>query len=915
MAQGLIERDTLVSLANAIRAKNGSTSLYTPSQMVNEITNLQTEEHLEHKDIPNYVKNEAYALAQKLKTKIQSNSIIILIGTDSHQYEIDDAGVDNATKQTTARNTTAGNLHAGQAMKALSYMIPFDFAAFLGDYTAGGSNTTKADAIKHFTHINSYIDDAFQGLPQFRTLGNHDSLGYSLGAAGFTLQELYTYIGRYNEINGNSMGNIDTQSGYCYRDFADKKYRVICLNTSDGTSTPNGVIAMSTAQQDWFANLLQNHPAGYGLIILSHVPLDWIMIPSNILFSYLTKSSYNNYNFTNVTNLPTWTLCFHGHTHGFRTEKLYQNKTTKSQYDVYEIANPCMNYSRTNEYGVNNATESYGIEFGVPADRHLYDKIQGAKDTSFCAHIINPGEHKVYSFCYGAGYERILDWTQNITHVTGISFSESSGELIIGNTLFLNPIITPENAFNPSVLWSSSDENVAIVSNGTVTAVSEGSAVITATTQDGGFQAIFNLTVQYPLIEPNNEIPDHSYTKDKSDIYNNGLGYKNNTYISYSGDKTSNGYVATGYIPLNNLAELNFIYIRGVTINSSSGCLWTVHNGTNNMGTSYSSQDPNNTSGSFAPYALFSSIETLGRQYYKLTINHTFTNNYLSDLNRHIRFSFMGTGEHLWISFNNPIIDEYYPWAEPTETYSITYILSSNISSTNNDIFCYEASSYTTQLISSSFGYEVDSTTVSIVMNNIDITNTAYNSTTNQINIENINGDISITALEKTADYTGNLVSKLNCQSGIRYGTSDGLQKTDSNAFSTGDIDIKYFMDRDSTNTVTIRTRGARLKHNTSSGSWDNNAYSFYPSTKERTYGDKYGKYFASESGTTEIDNVSIQFTFDDTNNDNNTTMEISNLTDANVADNTGKFRYLRLTGTGNLSNFEIYINEPFPSS
>ena len=60
----------------------------------------------------------------------------------------------------------------------------------------------------------------------------------------------------------------------------------------------------------------------------------------------------------------------------------------------------------------------------------------------------------------------------------------------------------PDNATNKNVVWSSSNESVAKVSNGKVTAVSPGSVTITAKTDDGSKTATCQITVKakvYPV--------------------------------------------------------------------------------------------------------------------------------------------------------------------------------------------------------------------------------------------------------------------------------------------------------------------------------------------------------------------------------------------------------------------------------
>jgi tRNA A37 threonylcarbamoyladenosine modification protein TsaB len=169
MSKGLVERSSLEAIANAIREKNGNSDTYTPAQMGPAISAITAGDNIDHEDLPAYVKAEALAVAERVKTKLKSDSIVILTGSDSHQIETG----------TNAANTMAGNLHAGMAMKALTYMLPIDFAAYLGDYTAGSNTTGIEEGLGHFASINNYIDEAFRGLPQFRTVGNHDPLGYS----------------------------------------------------------------------------------------------------------------------------------------------------------------------------------------------------------------------------------------------------------------------------------------------------------------------------------------------------------------------------------------------------------------------------------------------------------------------------------------------------------------------------------------------------------------------------------------------------------------------------------------------------------------------------------------------------------------------------------------------------------------
>lgn len=64
--------------------------------------------------------------------------------------------------------------------------------------------------------------------------------------------------------------------------------------------------------------------------------------------------------------------------------------------------------------------------------------------------------------------------------VTGITLNKTTATLTEGETLALSATVSPDNATDKTVTWTSSDASVASVSGGTVTALKAGKATIIA---------------------------------------------------------------------------------------------------------------------------------------------------------------------------------------------------------------------------------------------------------------------------------------------------------------------------------------------------------------------------------------------------------------------------------------------------
>ena len=97
--------------------------------------------------------------------------------------------------------------------------------------------------------------------------------------------------------------------------------------------------------------------------------------------------------------------------------------------------------------------------------------------------------------------------------VTGVTLDKNTLELYTGKRETLIATVQPENATNKAVTWASSNPSVATVENGVVTAVSAGTATITAAAADGsGVSATCAVTVEKPYTPPPYIPPTYAVT-------------------------------------------------------------------------------------------------------------------------------------------------------------------------------------------------------------------------------------------------------------------------------------------------------------------------------------------------------------------------------------------------------------------
>lgn len=537
--------DKLSAIADAIREKTNTTAPMFLDSMPSYIRSIQTSEsQTDYSDFPDYVVTEGKRVASGMLSKRGANSITAILVSDSH-----DLG-DNDSTASTIELTRFGNKCAGQGARVIADNIDVDFVAHLGDFCYGAKTSTMSDFVQGIANANGYMSLVAKDHETFYTPGNHDTATYGYAQNGDYL----------------SQGALDAIIGtYRYVDFDKKKVRVICLNTAevDGltVSGSTGTHRITGTQLQWFANALdlssKSDAASWGVIIMSHAPLDWDSntIPAaNCLQAYLSGSNFSvthngvavskNFSGKNAAKV----ICqFHGHVHGFRVDKIrYGSSGSLQTTSVKRIAIPNSYMHRNNEYGENGGLDSNGLEFG---ETTTYNKTAGtAKNTAFCLVSIDLDNEVIYADCYGAGYDRVVSYaeevivtytvTNNLTNATN-----SNGTTTIVEGSGYSASITADSGYEVSsikVTMGGTDITSSAVSGNNISIANvTGNIVITAT------------AVQTVIPPSYDNKVDDSINSDKSAYYPPN-GYREGYRLNSSGVEAElAGAVVSGFIPYN----------------------------------------------------------------------------------------------------------------------------------------------------------------------------------------------------------------------------------------------------------------------------------------------------------------------------------------------------------------------------
>ncbi len=118
------------------------------------------------------------------------------------------------------------------------------------------------------------------------------------------------------------------------------------------------------------------------------------------------------------------------------------------------------------------------------------------------------GNYSVWGYAYNGDNSEISETVHvnvgsAIIPVSGIELNKNNAEINVDESIVLTATVTPPNATDKSITWTSSNSSVAEVVDDIVTGLKPGTAIITAETNDGNYTAECRITV----VEEEPDIP------------------------------------------------------------------------------------------------------------------------------------------------------------------------------------------------------------------------------------------------------------------------------------------------------------------------------------------------------------------------------------------------------------------------
>ena len=368
---------------------------------------------------PAYVIAEAERVANAVMEARTAKSLVLLCASDIHTLESNAQSVETT-------------LHLAQGISEICKRVAVDGIAILGDSAFGSSTSTAEETKVAFTYLR---ENLAKGENEIWIPGNHDHCGISDESSYLSADELYSYIGA-NTTDKAVTDYDNLYRMYGYVDYDKQRIRLIYLNTSDITDDYAADYGMSNAQGQWLVDTLSAVQEGWGVVVMSHHPLNGSTVTGllTIFDAYKGKQSGSvtigdviSYDFTSAKG--EFICHLHGHIHNYQVKTL-------GTYGILSVTIPNGYFWRNNEYGTGGNSD-WG-DTDAEGNERVFPKTAGtAEDTAFTAIVIDRGSGTVHALKYGAGIDRTAEFANIsggdepvvivVEWKDGYRFSSSSG--------------------------------------------------------------------------------------------------------------------------------------------------------------------------------------------------------------------------------------------------------------------------------------------------------------------------------------------------------------------------------------------------------------------------------------------------------------------------------------------------------
>lgn len=312
--------------------------------------------------------------------------------------------------------------------------------------------------------------------------------------------------------------------------------------------------------------------------------------------------SETTYHLEVPSSYPTSGLATNSSFGGYSSSQYLPSIVVASESSASQLAAPTPSYSNETRKvtwsPVSNAS-SYQVRVDANGVEGNYETETSPYDGSF----VNGTSYTVYVKAIGNGTSFSDSEPGSVSFtpitfvpVTGITLNKVASTIQMGSTETLTATVSPENATDKSVVWSSNATSVATVSDGTVTAVGPGEATITATTNSGNKSETCTITVPapkfYEITEVSQLVVGKRYLIGAEEKVIGATQNDNNRAAVSLGDSDANGlYTLAATQQILTLGGESEAYTLYATNGSSKGYLYAASTSANQLKTRAGNDD------------------------------------------------------------------------------------------------------------------------------------------------------------------------------------------------------------------------------------------------------------------------------------------------------------------------------------